>query len=72
MWRAKQDIVGASRAQANFVEIDPSFSQQPEYQLLVDLTGAIQQGDQEQFADKLFQYDQLRKLDNWKTTMLLR
>ena len=64
--------MGASRAQSNFIEIDPSFGQQAEYQLLVDLTAAIQQGDQEQFADKLFQYDQLRKLDNWKTTMLLR
>lgn len=33
---------------------------------------AIEQGDQEAFADKLFQYDQLSKLDKWKTTLLLR
>lgn len=24
------------------------------------------------FADKLFQFDQLSKLDKWKTTLLLR
>ena len=29
-------------------------------------------GDQEIFADKLYQYDQLSKLDKWKTTLLLR
>jgi alpha-soluble NSF attachment protein len=32
----------------------------------------VQEGDQEMFADKLFQYDQLSKLDKWKTTLLLR
>ena len=40
--------------------------------LLRDLVEAIKEGDQEQFADKLFQYDQLSKLDKWKTTLLLR
>jgi alpha-soluble NSF attachment protein len=40
--------------------------------LLVDLTQTIEQGDQEAFADKLFQFDQLSKLDKWKTTLLLR
>lgn len=32
----------------------------------------IEQGDQDAFADRLFQYDQLSKLDKWKTTLLLR
>lgn len=39
---------------------------------MVDLVQAIEQGDQELFSDKLFQYDQLSKLDKWKTTLLLR
>jgi alpha-soluble NSF attachment protein len=38
----------------------------------VDLAEAVEQGDQEMFADKLFQFDSLSKLDNWKTTLLLR
>lgn len=32
----------------------------------------VEQGDDEAFSDKVFQYDQLSKLDKWKTTMLLR
>lgn len=32
----------------------------------------IEQGDQDAFADKLFQFDQLSKLDKWKTTLFLR
>lgn len=40
--------------------------------MLVDLVQTIEQGDQDAFADRLFQYDQLSKLDKWKTTLLLR
>lgn len=38
----------------------------------MDLSEAVENGDQEAFADKLFQFDQLSKLDKWKTTLLLR
>lgn len=38
----------------------------------MDLIQTIEQGDQDAFADRLFQYDQLSKLDKWKTTLLLR
>lgn len=38
----------------------------------MDLVQTIEQGDQDAFADRLFQYDQLSKLDKWKTTLLLR
>jgi alpha-soluble NSF attachment protein len=89
------DQVGVNAALDRYRELDPSFTQQREYQLLADLAGAVQEGDQELFADKvcapysfdakvwmeericanmsqLFQYDQLSKLDKWKTTLLLR
>jgi alpha-soluble NSF attachment protein len=84
------DQVGVNAALDRYRELDPSFVQQREHQLLVDLTQAVQDGDQEMFADKvmhllmcvsrdhtanriqLFQYDQLSKLDKWKTTLLLR
>ncbi|KAK3215289.1 hypothetical protein GRF29_19g2795649 [Pseudopithomyces chartarum] len=66
------DEVGAAAAFDRYRELDPSFTQQREHQLLVDLLQAVRDGDQEVFADKLFQYDQLSKLDKWKTTLLLR
>lgn len=64
--------MAANRALESYREIDPTFASTREHQLLVDLVQAIEQGDQEAFADKLFQYDQLSKLDKWKTTLLLR
>lgn len=29
-------------------------------------------GEQDAFSEKLFQYDQLSKLDKWKTSLLLK
>lgn len=52
--------------------MDNSFPSTREHQLLVDLTQAVEQGDQETFGDRLFQYDQLSKLDKWKTAIFLR
>jgi alpha-soluble NSF attachment protein len=69
---ATADVVGSQRALQGYRDLDPSFAQQREYQLLSDLQEAVEKGDQETFADKLFQYDQLSKLDKWKTTLLLR
>ena len=61
-----------NRALEQYRGLDNSFSQQREHQLLVDLTQAVEQNDGEAFSEKLFQYDQMSKLDNWKTTLLLR
>ncbi|KAF9893659.1 hypothetical protein FE257_009827 [Aspergillus nanangensis] len=69
---ATNDLVATNRALENYRDVDPTFSSTREHQLLVDLVQAIEAGDQEAFADKLFQYDQLSKLDKWKTTLLLR
>ncbi|KAI6817694.1 TPR-like protein [Hortaea werneckii] len=66
------DSVATNRALESYRELDPSFSQTREHQLLSDLVEAVDEGDQEKFADKLFQYDQMSKLDKWKTTLLLR
>ena len=65
-------MVAAQRALSMYRDLDPTFPSTREHQLLVDLAEACEQGDQEAFADKLFQYDQLSKLDKWKTTILLR
>lgn len=83
------DQVGVNAALDRYRELDPGFVKEREHQLLTDLAAAVQEGDQEVFADKvstkvysllcaeinklqLFQYDQLSKLDKWKTTLLLR
>ncbi|MCJ1317650.1 hypothetical protein MMC15_002975 [Xylographa vitiligo] len=69
---ATGDMVATSRALESYRELDPSFPSTRENQLLVDLAETVEQGDQEAFADKLFQFDQFSKLDKWKTTILLR
>ncbi|RAL17784.1 alpha-soluble NSF attachment protein SEC17 [Aspergillus homomorphus CBS 101889] len=69
---ATNDLVATNRALESYRDIDTTFASTREHQLLVDLVQACEAGDQEAFADKLFQYDQLSKLDKWKTTLLLR
>lgn len=69
---ANNDTVATNRALDSYRDLDPSFTQTREHQLLVDLAEAVEEGDQEKFADKLFQFDQMSKLDKWKTTLLLK
>lgn len=66
------DMVATNRAMESYRDLDPGFAQTREHQLLTDLAEAVEEGDQEKFADKLFQFDQMSKLDKWKTTLLLR
>ena len=66
------DMVAMNRAMEKYRDMDQTFASTREHQLLVDLTEAVEAGDQEVFADKLFQYDQMSKLDKRKTTILLR
>lgn len=47
------DEVGVNKALDRYRELDPSFVQQREHQLLSDLATAVQDGDQEAFADKV-------------------
>lgn len=47
------DQVGVNTALDRYRDLDPSFVQQREHQLLVDLAQAVQDGDQEMFADKV-------------------
>lgn len=66
------DMIATQRALENYRDMDPSFATQREHQLLVDLVAAIEEGDQEKFQDKLYAYDQMSKLDKWKTAIFLR
>jgi alpha-soluble NSF attachment protein len=49
------DQVGVNTALERYRELDPSFVQQREHQLLTDLATAVQEGDQEMFADKVYE-----------------
>lgn len=69
---ATGDMVATGRALEKYRDMDPTFPSTREHQLLVDLSGALEAGDQDAFTDNLFQYDQMSKLDKWKTTLLLR
>ena len=69
---AAGDQIATKRALDQYRELDNSFSQTRENMLLADLVGAIEEGDQDAFAEKLYQFDQLSKLDKWKTSLLLK
>ncbi|KAI1403732.1 TPR-like protein [Hypoxylon fuscum] len=69
---ATGDMVAVNRALEKYRDLDPTYPSTREHQLLVDLAAAIEAGDQDQFTDKLFQFDQMSKLDKWKTTILVR
>ncbi|QPG94576.1 hypothetical protein C2857_006413 [Epichloe festucae Fl1] len=69
---ATGDMVATNRALEKYRDMDPSFATQREHMLLTDLCEAVEGQSQEQFTDKLFQYDQVSKLDKWKTTILVR
>lgn len=69
---ASGDLVATKRAVESYRELDPNFASTREHMLLTDLIGSVEEGDQEGFSDKLFQFDQLSKLDKWKTAILVR
>lgn len=69
---AAADTVATKRALEQYAELDNTFPGTRENMLLTDLVQCVEQGDQDAFAEKLFHFDQLSKLDKWKTTLLLR
>ncbi|TPX15216.1 uncharacterized protein E0L32_004774 [Thyridium curvatum] len=69
---ATGDMVSVHRALDKYRDMEPGFASQREHQLLVDMMEAIEAGDQDRYTDKLFAYDQMSKLDKWKTAILLR
>lgn len=64
-------MVAVGRALATYEENDPTFTATRECKLLHDLSDAMSKGASETFSDKLYQFDQMSKLDKWKTKILL-
>ena len=65
-------MVATARAYDEYRGKHGQFVTTREFQLLNDLKEAVDQGEQDVFADRLFQFDQMQKLNKWQTTILLR
>ena len=63
--------MAAKQAIERFIEWDPTFASTRECILLQDLLAALDANDEDMFLDKLQEYDQMSKLDRWKTAVFL-
>jgi len=68
----KQDIVSFRRAIEHYGQQDNTFPSTRECKFLLAIADSIESGDQEAFTQHIVEYDHLTKLDNWKTTILLK
>lgn len=66
-----EDQVAAARAVERYRELDSSFKDSREEELLTKIVDAVEEADAEAFTNAVYQFDQISKLDDWKTTMLL-
>ncbi|KAI8053706.1 soluble NSF attachment protein [Syncephalis plumigaleata] len=67
-----KDTDELQRALACYQDMDLTFSNTREYKFLQNIAEAIDAEDVEQFTKTVVEYDQLTKLDPWKTSILLR
>jgi len=51
---------------------DPAFPSTREAKFITALAEAVEAGDQEAFTGAVVEFDQVTKLDNWKTSILLK
>ncbi|KAJ7630897.1 vesicular-fusion protein SEC17 [Roridomyces roridus] len=68
----KNDTVSANRNLAKYSNQDASFATTREAKFLQALIQAVEAGDQEAFTAAVGEFDQVTRLDNWKTSMLLK
>ncbi len=66
------DGVAIANAIDKYVDLDATFEDTREHKLLVDLAGAMESGDVDQFTAVVQEFDSMSRLDQWKTTLLLR
>lgn len=62
----------AKRNLAKYSSQDPGFSSTREAKFINVLIEAVEAGDQESFTGAVVEFDQVTKLDNWKTSILLK
>lgn len=68
----KGDLVAVKRAIERYNAEDMTFASTREHELLVSMADALENQDPEELTNHIFKYDQVSKLDKWKTTLLLR
>eukprot|EP00903_Cladosiphon_okamuranus_P005768 g5718.t1 len=69
---AQGDTVAARNKQSEFTTADYTFDDSREFRFLEQLIKASEDLDVEGFSQHCFDYDQISKLDPWKTSMCLR
>jgi alpha-soluble NSF attachment protein len=52
--------------------MDNTFLSTREAKFVTALLDALEEGNEEAFTNVVFEYDQVTKLDNWKTAILLK
>jgi alpha-soluble NSF attachment protein len=68
---AMHDTVTAKRNMQKYATQDPSFPSTREAKFVNILIETVEEGDTEKFTGAVYEFDQVVKLDNWKTNMLL-
>lgn len=66
------DPVAIINALEKYQEMDPAFTNSRECKLLTELAASIEEEDVEKFTDAIKEFDSMTRLDQWKTTLLLR
>ncbi|EIW71907.1 hypothetical protein TREMEDRAFT_66620 [Tremella mesenterica DSM 1558] len=69
---AMGDLVLCQRLLETFSTKDVTFPSTRESKFAHELMDACEQGDVERYTAAVYQYDQVTKLDNWKTAILLK
>jgi alpha-soluble NSF attachment protein len=67
-----QDYVSARRNLQRYGQMDNTFPSTREAKFIAALLDALEEGNEEAFTNVVFEYDQVTKLDNWKTAILLK
>ena len=68
---AGDDVVAAERSLQEIVSANPGWERSREFALLDAVMKSFQERDPNTFATALAEYDQIKRLDNWMTEVLL-
>ncbi|ORZ02166.1 soluble NSF attachment protein [Syncephalastrum racemosum] len=66
------DHVRTQRALERYCNMDITFENTREYKFLQSILECIEEDDLEMFTQKVYEFDQMTKLDQWKTSILLK
>jgi alpha-soluble NSF attachment protein len=67
-----QDYVRTQRDLKQYEERDVTFRSTREAKFIKVLVESLEQSDEEAFTGAVYEFDQVTKLDNWKTAILVK